>query len=107
MFIAGVIRLRQHRTKEIPCKLPEIMKHLDRTCRPDYDEVQEMRNFSRGWLSPTEFSNITMERMGHVWKYTDSNVAGTLQYIGKSCCVYSMLPDHIIQVEQKKKEYKQ
>ncbi|KAL1514223.1 hypothetical protein ABEB36_003513 [Hypothenemus hampei] len=79
----GVIRLRQHRTKEVPCKLPKVMSYLNITCRPDFNVLKEKGDFSRGWQPATDKSYITTERMASVWKYTDSKYTGSPSHFGE------------------------
>ncbi|KAH1007213.1 hypothetical protein HUJ04_004479 [Dendroctonus ponderosae] len=79
----GIIRLRQHRTREIKCQLPAILAKVPWTCRPDFHMLRETSSFSRGWKAPSDISQITTERMGNVWKYTDSSLSGSSIYFGE------------------------
>ncbi|XP_066139300.1 polycystin-1-like protein 2 [Euwallacea fornicatus] len=80
----GLIRLRQHRTREIPCKLPEVMLLLDHTtCRSDFRDFPEKDDFSRGWHDLNDLSNISTERMSNAWRYSNDHVAGTWKQAGE------------------------
>ncbi|XP_066253472.1 polycystin-1-like protein 3 [Euwallacea similis] len=80
----GLIRLRQHRTHGVPCQLPEVMLHLDRTtCRSDFRVFPEKGDYSRGWRPLTDLSNISTERMSNVWRYSKDHVAGTWKQSGE------------------------
>ncbi|XP_050309545.1 uncharacterized protein LOC126745651 isoform X5 [Anthonomus grandis grandis] len=80
----GVIRLRQHRTQEVHCKIPPEMMDLtwNQRCRPDFGRFIDRGQYSKDWQPPNQFINAT-GRMTGVWKYRDSSVTKAPFYFGE------------------------
>ncbi|XP_045474272.1 uncharacterized protein LOC123680421 [Harmonia axyridis] len=79
--VLGVVRLRQHRSKDDSCEIPEEMQFLKLSCIADYFTSQSLKSFGEMW---SEKKPPPKEgRMKNVWRFSTSNDTGSSTYIGK------------------------
>lgn len=77
----GVARLRQHRSNNITCIIPELIKFLNMSCKPEYYTSPEYRDFSERWQS-LEDSNRSDSRMSQAWIYSSAAESKAMPYTG-------------------------
>ncbi|XP_045474270.1 uncharacterized protein LOC123680420 isoform X2 [Harmonia axyridis] len=79
--VLGVVRLRQHRSKNKSCEIPGQMQFLKLPCIADSFKIQTTKTYGEKW---NETKRPPREgRMKDVWKFTNSKETGSSTYFGK------------------------
>lgn len=78
----GVARLRQHRSDNSSCSIPEKMKFQNSSCISDFRTGPVYGNFSEEWGNNQQSDPNSL--MKDSWKYTSAIQAGTLGHSGNN-----------------------